>query len=156
MSRVMNLLLIIVAVIVLGVAIFALYVRLAPNDPDVVHADPLSEGLTGENAAYLGPPEATVFDTTPDALFAEVERVILSTPRVAKVAEGPEPRHASYIARTALWGFPDYVSVRVVEAEGGARYAIWSRSRFGSSDLGANAARLADWRGRIAAGLGGP
>ena len=62
----------------------------------------------------------------------------------------------SYIARTALWGFPDYVSVRVVEAEGGARYAIWSRSRFGSSDLGANAARLADWRGRIAAGLGGP
>jgi len=156
MSRAMNVLLVIAAVLVLGVAAFALYVRLAPNDPALVHADPLTDGRTGSNAAYLGPPEAPVFDMTPDALFAEIERVVLSTPRVAKVAEGPEPLHASYIARTALWGFPDYVSVRVVEAGGGASYAIWSRSRFGESDLGANAARLADWRGRIAAGLGGP
>jgi len=151
----MNYLLVILAALVLAVAAFALYVRLAPNDPALVHADPLSEGRTGENAAYLGPPEAPVFDVAPDALFEELERVILSTPRVTKVAEGPEPRHASYVARTALWGFPDYVSVRVVEADGGASYAIWSRSRFGSSDLGKNAARVADWRGQIASGLGG-
>lgn len=156
MSRTMSVILIVAAVLAIGVAAFALYVRLAPNDPAVVHADPLTEGRTGANSAYLGPPEAPVFDVAPETLFAELERVVLSTPRVAKVAEGPEPLHASYIARTALWGFPDYVSVRVTEADGGASHAIWSRSRFGQSDLGKNAARIAEWRGQIAAVLGGP
>lgn len=133
---------------------FAAYVRLAPNDPASVHADPLVDGVSGPKAAYVGPAEAPVFDLAPAVLFGLVERVILATPGVTKVAEGPDPLHASYIARTRLMGYPDYVSLRVVPVEGGTSYAIWSRSRFGGSDLGANAARLGGWRAAIEAAAG--
>lgn len=145
----------IIALAVFVFVAFGAYVRFAPNDPAAVHADPLAEGAAGPNAAYVGPPDAPVFEVDPDVLFETLDRIILSTARVEKVAEGPEPRHASYIARTALWGFPDFISVRVVETAGGSSYAIWSRSRFGQSDLGVNAERVADWRGQIADTFGG-
>jgi uncharacterized protein (DUF1499 family) len=50
-------------------------------------------------------------------------------------------------------GYPDYISVRVLPAgEGQETVAALSRSRFGQSDLGVNAARLARLRAALAAG----
>ena len=143
-------------------AIFALaavavaYVRLSPNPISVVHLDPYEVGASGSRSAYIGPPEAPVYDVSPEELFAALDEIIRATPKTTKVAEGPDPLHASYIARTPLVGFPDYVSVRVRPAGEGATYAIYSRSRFGQSDHGVNAERIAGWRGALADRFGGP
>lgn len=135
-------------------AALALYVRFAPNDVAEVHRDPVSEGASGQNMAVLAPPDAPVYDVTPERLFALLEGVVIDTPRVEKVAEGPDPLHASYISRTPLMGYPDYVSLRVISVEGGASFAIWSRSRFGRSDFGLNAARIERWREELENALG--
>ncbi|MDJ1007491.1 MAG: DUF1499 domain-containing protein [Paracoccaceae bacterium] len=134
---------------------FAAFVRLAPNDPAAVHGDPLTDGASGANAAYLGPPEAPVYAAGPEALFAALDAAVLALPRSTRVAAGPGDYHASYVVRSALMGYPDYVSVKAVPAEGGASYAIWSRSRFGRSDLGVNAERVEALRGALAAEFGG-
>lgn len=148
--------LIVLGLVVLALVAFAVWVRLAPNDTAVVHRDPMAEGAVGANMAYTGPPDAPDYEVPPERLFEVLDGIVMGTPRVEKVAEGPDAFHASYIARTALWGFPDYVSLRVIGTEQGATYAIWSRSRFGSSDMGANGVRIAGWREELAAALGGP
>ena len=58
--------------------------------------------------------------------------------------------------RSRVWGFPDYVSVRVLpgDAEGTSTLAILSRLRFGRSDVGVNAARMQTWLAEVGARLG--
>lgn len=52
----------------------------------------------------------------------------------------------TYVVRSALMGYPDAISVRLTaEGEGSTRLEIFSRSRFGYSDMGVNAARVARW-----------
>ncbi len=67
------------------------------------------------------------------------------------VAEDEVALTARYVQRTALLGFPDTIVVRFV-AVGAERssIALYSRSKFGYSDLGANKARLERWLAALA------
>jgi uncharacterized protein (DUF1499 family) len=61
------------------------------------------------------------------------------------LAGSVEEGRMTWVARSALWGFPDYIT-----AEAGPKgLAVWSRLRFGRSDLGVNRARLEDWLARL-------
>jgi uncharacterized protein (DUF1499 family) len=56
----------------------------------------------------------------------------------------------TYVQRSRFWGFPDYVSVRAVDlGDGSSALAIFSRSRYGASDLGVNRARVDAWLARL-------
>ncbi|MEL6267324.1 MAG: DUF1499 domain-containing protein, partial [Pseudomonadota bacterium] len=66
---------------------------------------------------------------------------------VEVVAGSAAEGFVTYVQTSRIVGFPDYVSARTVE--GGI--AVWSRSRYGYSDLGVNRARVEDWL--AAAGL---
>lgn len=51
-----------------------------------------------------------------------------------------------FVVRSALFGFPDYVSVKFLDVKGGkSTLAIYSRSVYGRSDLGVNRARTLAW-----------
>lgn len=115
------------------------YVRLAPSDPARWHVDPL---------------------TAPDPdwpHFARVDRVVAQPPAIvaqsiARVAsiEGAEllagdGQFGTWIARTAIMAYPDYVSIRLIPDGAGTRIVALSRSRFGYSDGGVNRARLGRW-----------
>lgn len=126
-------------VLLLLAAGFAAYVRLAPSDPARWHVDPL-----------------TVPDpTSPN--FARVDRVIAapSAEVAATIAARAEAEGArvldagggvtTWIARTPIMGYPDYVSIRLIPEGGGTRIIAFSRSRFGYGDRGVNRARLARW-----------
>ncbi len=84
------------------------------------------------------------------------DAVALSEPRTTRLAGAPAEGWTTYVQRSGLFGFPDYISVRVIEAEGGdgAMLAIYSRSRYGHSDLGVNAKRIRRWLSTVQKRLG--
>lgn len=81
----------------------------------------------------------------PRAVLARLVEVAAGTPRTAVLAGSVAEGRVTWVARSRLWGFPDYITAEVTP--GGVR--IWSRLRFGRSDLGVNAARLEDWIARL-------
>ena len=56
----------------------------------------------------------------------------------------------TYVTRSALWGFPDYTSVKVVPDGAGSVVTIFARARFGESDIGVNRARVERWLSQLA------
>jgi len=138
------------AVVVIALAGPA-YVRLAPSDPARWHVDPLAVDKPDYPGHYLVRPEGgdaagAVFAATPSELMQAFHEVATSAPRTRVLAGSVGEGHVTYIQRSALMGFPDYVSVRAIPADGGgARLAIFSRLRFGSDDMGVNRARVERW-----------
>lgn len=133
------------AVLVLAAGI-ALYIRIAPSEAAHWHVDPLRMDDPMRSGVLLLPgPEARTYPVSPRALMAALDEVALSQPRVVRLAGSPEERHVTYIARSRLMRFPDYVTVRAVAAEGGAQLAVYSRLRFGAADSGVNRQRLEQW-----------
>jgi uncharacterized protein (DUF1499 family) len=156
----MNIFLGILAVIaVLGLAGAAL-VRTASDDPARWHVDPMSAARTGKpNDVLLAPAgaaaetdgQAPIWAATPAALLQAMDAVALAAPNTVLVARGPDPLLATYVQRSSLMRYPDYISVRALPAgDGGATLAVFSRSRYGRSDLGVNAKRASAWLGAVA------
>jgi len=141
----------------LAAAGLAFYVRLAPSDPSRWHVDPLEASDPGAGGVKLAPPDAPVFAAPPEAVMEALDAVAMATPRVTRLAGSVAEGHVTYVARSRLWGFPDYVSVKVLpEPEtAGATVAILSRQRFGDYDHGVNRARVEAWLGALEDRLGG-
>lgn len=133
-----------VALVIVTVAA-AVYVRLAPIDAARWHVDP--EGVT--------PPSTPNF-----TLLAGAEAVTLPVPalavagRLQEVAEADGAQviagslgegFVTYVVRTRLMGYPDFVTIRLVPEDDTTRLHIFSRSRYGQSDLGVNTARVQRW-----------
>ena len=109
--------------------------RLAPSDPARWHVDPrvaedvdLKRGVKRSIAA--GP------DT-----MSNLDQLILGEPRSQVLAGSVDQGMITYLLRTQVFGFPDYTTVQ----QAGDRVNIYSRSRFGRSDIGVNKARVTRW-----------
>lgn len=145
----------IVVLALLGTAAMAVWARVAPEDPAAWHVDPMAVSRPASpNTALVAPAGAAarvdrvapVFEAPPERLMQVVAEVAATRPRSALIAGSVEDLHATWRERTAIMGWPDYVSVRAIPAEGGgSTLAIYSRSRFGESDFGVNAARVSSW-----------
>jgi uncharacterized protein (DUF1499 family) len=136
----------IVAIAAVALAGAALWVRLAPDDPGVWHVDPVTAQSTGKpNEAFRRGEDAPFFAESPSALMSRLDAMATAEPRTSRLAGDPQDGFATYVQRSALWGFPDYVSARAVPEDGGARLVLWSRSRYGYSDMGVNEARVQRW-----------
>ena len=109
----------------------AVYVRLAPSDPDRWHVDP---SLFAEKG------RAGILARMPGKL-SDLDGAAQSTPRLSALVGSVSDGHITYVARSRFWGFPDYISVKQIDGD----LLIYSRQRFGRSDLGVNAARIALW-----------
>jgi hypothetical protein len=136
-----------------------IYVRAVPSDPAVWHVDPLEARRTGRPNDFLVLPpgmagadaESPLFDATLPAMARRLDQMARSQPRVTRLAGSNEAGFITFVARSRLIGFPDYVSVKVMpQPDGRMALAIWSRSRFGYSDAGVNRARVEDWLSRLA------
>jgi uncharacterized protein (DUF1499 family) len=140
----------VLAVLLAALVVYGGWVRLAPSDPARWHVDPLTApDPASPNFARLAPGEVRGAD--PAALAARVQAAMAAMPRTRLLAGSAEALHMTFVTRSRLWGFPDYTSVRVIPADGGATLAALARSRFGSDDLGVNAARLAALAAALAA-----
>ncbi|MDZ4134518.1 MAG: DUF1499 domain-containing protein [Paracoccaceae bacterium] len=118
------------------------WVRFSPNDPALWHADPLTiPDSQTPNFARLAAGQITGPDIATLAKAADAAMRALPRTRLlaGSVAEGA----MTYITRSALIGFPDFTSIRVMPDGDHATLVAFARARFGQSDLGVNAARLA-------------
>ena len=131
-------------------------IRLAPSDPAEWHVDPLTVAHPDSRNSYLSAPPG-VTEATPDqagpefaldpiALAEVFDKVVMSAPRTRRLAGSPSEGWTTYVQRSLIMGYPDYISVHAVKLKDGkSALAIFSRSRFGEGDFGVNAARVKRW-----------
>ncbi len=125
------------------------WVRLAPSDPARWHVNPMTARDPGSpNFARIAP-GTLVTPEDPATLAARIDAALLAMPRVTRLAGEPKGGFVTYVARSRLLGFPDYITVRTLAADRGATFAALSRARFGRSDFGVNDARLAALRAAL-------
>lgn len=135
------------ALAVLGLA----YIRLAPDDVAQWHVDPQTVKRGEKPNQFLmrdgdGDAGSPVFVVDANELARTFHEYALSRPRVTRLAGEPEQLWMTYIQRSKWFGFPDYISVRIVPVDAGrSALAVYSRARYGGSDLGVNQARIAKW-----------
>lgn len=131
----------------IAVAGLMAFVRLAPDDPARWHValPPLEDEAAPGVSEVPGGAVGFVPTATPGDALARLAEVAAATPRVRLLAGEVASGRITWVARSAVWGFPDYITAEA--GTGGVR--LWSRQRYGRGDLGVNAARLADWLGRF-------
>jgi uncharacterized protein (DUF1499 family) len=137
--------LILVALVAVAVIGAAVYFRTAAMPPEVWHVDPAAvTPPASPNFELRTGDRAPVFDAGPDVMAARIDAI--ATAEGAEMIAGDLAEgHMTYVARTRIMGFPDAVSIRLVPVASGTRVEIFSRSRFGYSDMGVNAARVERW-----------
>jgi uncharacterized protein (DUF1499 family) len=144
--------------VVLGL-VGLMFVRSAGHDPARWHVDPADAMRTGKPNDALAAPAGTTrveadivlpFVTRPSAeLLAALDAVVRAEPRVEVLAGDVGTGNITYVQRSAVIGFPDYISVSAVETSAGSSLILWSRSRYGHYDFGVNRARLERWLGGV-------
>jgi uncharacterized protein (DUF1499 family) len=87
-----------------------------------------------------------VFRVSAPRLFAAVHAVAAGQPRTFLAASYPDRLQEHWVARSAVFNFPDLITSQVVMAGPDAStLVLYSRSVYGRSDLGVNLARLRVW-----------
>ena len=157
MRRVWRVLKILLIVVVIGLLVTASGMRNVSDDATVWHVDPSTTERTGRPNDYLVAPtglttatpdrDASVHLLPPEELLFLFDAVVKPTSTV--LAGLIRDRHITYVHRTAVLGFPDYITVKAVEMDGGSALIIWSRARYGYSDLGVNKKRIEGWLAQI-------
>lgn len=152
--RIGRIMLWLVAALALAFVGFAVWVRAAPDDAARWHVDPETAAEAGKRNDFILRPDgigadlpSPVFAETPEGLLARFRDVALAAPRTTLLSDAGG--FLTFVSRTRLMGFPDYVSVKAVAAEGGAALFVHSRSRYGREDFGVNAARVSAWLDRL-------
>ncbi len=85
-----------------------------------------------------------------DALYAAIRRVAQAQPRTYLLAAYDDRRQVHYVARSAVFNFPDLIAVQV---QPDTTLIIYSRSVYGQSDFGVNRKRVAAWLTALDAAL---
>lgn len=141
------------AVLAILIAVAATYVRLNPIDVKAYHIDPETAERPSHPGHVLvsegGDIEPVVYPLSKQDLADRLDAIILSDKRSERIAGNLNDQFATYVARSAVWGFPDIINVKVVEAEGGASLRILSQLRYGYADMGVNRKRVEGWLGQL-------
>jgi len=147
------------AALVLALAAGYAVVNLSGHDPARWHVDPAGIALRGTpNEVLAAPPGTTAAEPhietrlrpeTPRALLARFDAVARAAPRTRAIAGSVADGMLTYVQRSAVIGFPDYVTAKAVPAEDGAALVVYSRSRYGHGDFGVNRARVERWLGAL-------
>ena len=137
--RIVVIVLLVVLVLAVGLAV---YVRVAPSDPDRWHVMP--DDVTDRD---LEGGAMRVVDAG-EAGLARLHEIITDTPRTTVLAGSVDEGMITYVTRSKVFGFPDYTTVQ----QSGGKIRLYGRLRFGKSDLGVNAKRVDGWLNRFRQG----
>ncbi|MEO8242837.1 MAG: DUF1499 domain-containing protein [bacterium] len=146
------------AILAIVVAVLALsaFVRLAPSDPAVwnIAISDGSPAVAGRCVDQIRPQRngARVTCLLPDppaTVLSKLAAIAATAARTSLLAGTPDSGRMTWIGRSRLMGFPDYITGEVVPVAEGSRLDIFARQRFGGADWGVNAARLTAWLAQL-------
>ncbi len=111
-----------------------------PATPNTALAAPVGTGVRPDIVLPEYPMPAS-------RLLAAIERVAGSEARTWRLdPAGDTGQTARYVVRSAVWNFPDIVSVQVLPRGADAStLVLYSRSLYGRADLGVNLRRVTAW-----------
>ncbi len=138
-------------IFVLTCLAFLAYVRFVPSPPDVWHVDPQTVKKQRKRNVFLMQPDnerskSPEFEVDALTLARALDAYILSGENANNLAGSPDDLFVTYVVRTRLIGYPDYISIKFIELlDGRSTFAIYSRSRFGRNDLSVNKKRVMGW-----------
>jgi uncharacterized protein (DUF1499 family) len=155
-ANVKRMLLFIAGAVVIGFFGAILGIRSLGHDVARWHVDPVTAPDPSTPNWYRVTPgganPSPVFEVAPATLSEALERVVDDQPRTELLADDRADDgtgRVTWVQRSALFGFPDYITVEVVAADGGtpdrSTLAVFSRARLGQSDLGVNEKRVNQW-----------
>ncbi|MEL7028547.1 MAG: DUF1499 domain-containing protein [Pseudomonadota bacterium] len=99
--------------------------------------------------------ESPVFETPAEAVRDAWFEMIADEPRVRQTEADDASLQYEFVQRTAFLRFPDTITVRFVALDDASSTVIvYSRSRYGYSDMGFNRRRVRDWLDKLEARLG--
>lgn len=128
---------VLVALALLALGVF----RFWPLDMAQFNMDPFDAKPLDKPNFFISIDQDGQFDVPADKLSAAFDRVIANAPRIKSVANGDFG--TTYITRSRLMGYPDFISVKIVEiSPTSAQIKLFARARFGYSDMGANEKRV--------------
>lgn len=129
--------------------------RFVGDDVATWHQDPVTIERAGRSNDYLAAPKGvraagidrvlSYTDLPGRELLFLFDSIARNAPRTRVIAGSVEEGHITYVQRSLVFAFPDYISVKAIEGPDGAGLVIWSRSRFGKDDLGVNKKRIDRW-----------
>lgn len=109
-----------------------------PPKPNTCLVAPKNHCLAAE--PDFAPPE---LDMTGRGLFSKLSEIVAADRSFGKIESDAEQGRLKFVATTGLMRFKDDVDIEVIQLEDGkTSLAIYSRSRVGYSDLGANQKRV--------------
>jgi len=143
------------AAVLLAAATGYAVINTSGHDPARWHVDPATARPGGNPNEFFAAPRGTtaapagaetrLYPERPRALLARFDAIARAQPRTRVVAGDLDSLMITYVQRSRVFGFPDYLTVKAVVTEGGAGLIIWSRARYGRGDFGVNRARVEAW-----------
>ena len=138
------------------------WIRLAPDDPAAWNLASKAHVMALEDPGHQTLPDAMaalgtanpaqvgcVVPGAPADVLARLDAIALASPRTQRLAGSPQEGRITWVQRSFLMGYPDYITAEADAVPGGTRLDVISRQRYGSGDMGVNAARLKDWLGQL-------
>jgi uncharacterized protein (DUF1499 family) len=123
-----------------------------PVDITTIARPPSRNAALAAPQGFNPPPDIVTpaYPLQADRLLALITDIAISQPRTYRTALYPDRLQAHFVARSALFNFPDLVMVQVSNAiPGGSALIVYSRSVYGRSDFGVNRKRVEDWLTRL-------
>ena len=138
--------------LVIAFALLVAFVRLAPDDParwniPVSDASPAVAGPCAMQVhlAPKGAKATCLVPGDPATALGRLNAAALAAPRTTALAGTPQQGRMTWVSRSKLMAFPDYITAEAVPTPQGTRLDIYSRQRYGGYDWGVNALRLQAW-----------
>lgn len=138
--------------LIIGLLALTAVVRLAPNDPARWNV-PIADGSTASPGPCAGQVRkvrngaraACLLSGTPSEILTRLNAIALAAPRTQHLAGSPAEGRMTWIGRTFVMGYPDYITAETTQLPDGTRLDIYARQRYGDGDWGVNPARLSAW-----------
>lgn len=116
-----------------------------PDTPNYYLACP--KGYCPQKTANITP----TFNRNLMQLTQAWQTVMHNQPRITQIYTDPTKHEYTYIQRSFLFRFPDYIYVKFIALDNNtSSLIIFSRSKYGYSDLGVNKRRVLRWLKELA------
>lgn len=142
--RILAILTVLLLLSCLGLAIF---MRFVPMSAERWHIDPSSAiPPNSPNFVLLAGQDAVLRDGEAGMIAEQIDARARAL-GMQMIAGSTDSGFMTYVTRSRLFGFPDAISIKITPeaaqtGEARSRIEIFSRSRFGYDDLGANQAHI--------------